>query len=212
MTGPVVAVPGGSFTYGDGGEGLTPDVAVEIFSADATPGDARVKLWQTGYGDLVNLVFGEGPGIGGSAQLSVRLVASPGFLVDLYGFELAGWPEADYTIAGVEVLAGVTSLFSVTDLLVEGNASGPRRTTLAFDPVLSAPELLVRLDLSNLAEGARDNIGIDSIRFGQTVVPEPGTAALLLCGLTAAAAGRGRAWIAGSGRTRIGSRRAPASG
>jgi hypothetical protein len=100
------------------------------------PPDARARLWQTGYGDLVNVAFGEGPG------------------------ELAGWPEADYTIAAVEVFAGAATLYSATDVLVEGNASGPRDTTFAFD------------------------------RFGQTVVPEPGTAALLLCGLASAAAMR----------------------
>jgi hypothetical protein len=50
---------------------------------------------------------------------------------------------------------------------------------------LSAPEILIRLDLSNLSSGVQDNIGIDSIRFGQTppAVPEPGTALLVLCGL-----------------------------
>jgi hypothetical protein len=194
VTGAVMAVPGGFFTYGDGGEGFTPDVAVDVFTADATPGDSHARLWQTGYGDLVNVVFGEGPGIGGSAQLNVRLSAAPGFVVDLYGFELAGWPEADFTIAAVEVLAGAATLFSAADVLVEGNASGPRHTTFAFGPPLSAPEILVRLDLSNLAVGARDNVGIDSIRFGQTPppIPEPGTAALLLCGIAATAAARRR--------------------
>jgi hypothetical protein len=194
VSGAVMAVPGGVFTYGDGGEGFTPDVVVDIFTADATPTDARANLWQTGYGDLVNVVFGEGPGIGGSSQLNVRLSASPGTVVDLYGFELAGWPETDFTIAAVEVLAGAATLFSATDVLVEGNASGPRHTTFAFGPPLSAPELLLRLDLSNLASGIRDNIGIDSIRFGQTppAIPEPGTAMLLLCGLACAAAVRRR--------------------
>lgn len=190
VTGPVVAVPGGVFTYGEAGEGFTPDVVVDVFTAEATPADARARLWQTGYGDLVNVVFGEGPGIGGSSHLNIRLGASPGVLVHLYGFELAGWPEADYTIAAVEVFAGAATLYSATDVLVEGNASGPRRTTFAFAAPLSAPEILLRLDFSNLDAGARDNIGIDSIRFGQTIVPEPGTAALLLCGLASAAAMR----------------------
>jgi len=194
VTGPVMAVPGGSFTYGDGGEGFTPDVAVDIFSADATPTDSRARIWQADYGDLVNVVFGDGPGIGGSSQLNVRLTASPGALVDLYGFELAGWPGADYTIAAVEVLAGAVPLFSESNVLVEGNATGPRHTTFAFGPPLSAPEILLRLDLSNLAVNARDNIGIDSVRFGQTppAIPEPGTALLLLCGLASTAAVRRR--------------------
>jgi hypothetical protein len=184
VTGSVMAVPGGFFTYGDGGEGFTPDVTVDIFADLATETDPRARLWQNGYGDLVNVVFAEGPGTAGSPGLNVRFTASPGYVVDLYGFELAGF-GADYTIASVQVLSGVSTLFSAADVLVEGNATGPQRTTFAFDTPLSAAELLVRLDLSNIAPGVQDNIGIDSIRFGQTpprVVPEPATAVLLLLG------------------------------
>lgn len=182
VTGPVMAVPGGSFTYGDGGEGFTPEISLEIYG-DGGPSDPRVNLWQDGYGDLVNVIFGEGPGTAGSPTLNVLFTATPGFAVDLYGFDLAGF-GSDYTIAGVEVLAGAASLFSAVDVLVEGDANGPRRTSFDFTTPLSAPELLLRIDLSNLAAGIQDNVGLDSVRFGQTPpVPEPGTAALLLCGL-----------------------------
>ena len=192
VTSAAMAVPGGVFTYGEGGEGFTPDVSVEIFSDAATPTSPRADLWQTGYGDLVNVVFGEGPGIGGAPGLNVVLRAAPGFVVDLYGFDLGGWNNADYTIAAVEVFAGAVTLFSETDVLIEGDFNGPRHTSFAFDEPLSAPEILLRLDLSNLAASIQDNVGIDNIRFGQTPpgVPEPGTAVLLLCGLALTAAGR----------------------
>jgi len=194
VTGASVAVSGGVFTYGDGGEGFTPDVTVAISAAGATPTDARVRLWQNDYGDLVNIVFGEGPGIGGAPTLDVLLTAAPGFAVDLYGFELAGWPNADYTIAGVAVLAGAVTLFSQSNVLVEGNATGPGHTTFAFATPLSAPEVLLRLDISNLSSGAQDNVGIDSIRFGQTppAIPEPQTALLVLAGLAVTAMRRSR--------------------
>jgi hypothetical protein len=119
-------------------------------------------------------------------MLSILLRASPGFSVDLYGFDLAGF-GSDYTIAGVEVLAGATSLFAAVNVLVEGDAVGPRHTSFDFATPLSAPELLVVLDFSNLASGIQDNVGLDSVRFGQTPppVPEPGTALLLLVGLVA---------------------------
>lgn len=193
VTGATMAVPGGDFTYGDGGEGFTPDVTVDIFTATGIA-DPRARLGTTGYGNLVNVVFGEGPGVGGSPTLSVLFTAAFGYVVDLYGFELAGWPGADYTIAAVEVFAGATTLFSATNVLVEGNATGPQHTTFAFGPPLSGAELLLRLDLSNLASGVQDNVGIDSIRFGQTpprVVPEP-AAALPLATLVLAAARRRR--------------------
>lgn len=190
--GATTAVPGGFFTYGDGGEGFTPDIVVDIFSAAATPTDPRVSLWQNDFGDLVNVIFGEGPGTGGADSLSILFSAAPGYQVDLYGFELAGWSRADYTIAAVEVFAGPSTLFSQSDVLVEGNASGPGHTTFAFDVPLSAPEILLRLDLSNLAGSVQDNIGLDSVRFGQTPppVPEPGTATLLFGGLVLLASAR----------------------
>lgn len=186
VTGPVMAVPGGFYTYGDGGEGFTPDVNLDIFAANATPSDSHVRLWQNGYGDLVNVIFAEGPGTAGAPMLSVRFTASPGYLVDLYGFDLAGFGQ-DYVIAGVSVLAGSTTLFSETDVRIEGDQSGPGHTTFAFTTPLSAPELLLRIDMSNLAPGIQDNVGLDSIRFGQTpprVVPEPSAAWLLIAGLT----------------------------
>lgn len=183
VTGAVVPVSGGSFTYGDGGEGYTPNVSLEIFG-EGGPGDPRVSLWQEGYGDLVNVIFGEGPGISGSSTLSVLFSAASGFVVDLYGFDVAGF-GSDYTIAGIEVLAGATSLFAVTDVRIEGDANGEAHTSFDFATPLSASELLLRLDVSNLAAGIRDNVGLDSIRFGQTPpgVPEPGTALLVGSGL-----------------------------
>ncbi len=193
VTSSLMAVSGGFFTYGDGGEGFTPNVVVDIFTSNAVPGDPGGRLWQTGYGDLVNAVFGEGPGIGGSDELFVRLSADSDYAVDLYGFDLAGF-GADYTIAAVEVLAGPLALYSATNVLVEGNASGPGHTTFAFASPLSALELLIRLDLSNIAPGIQDNIAIDSIRFGQTppgTVPEPAlpvAAAVLVLGLALARA------------------------
>jgi hypothetical protein len=178
----VMAVSGGFFTYGVGDEGFTPDVSVDIFSAAATETDPRVNLWQNGYGDLVNVIFAEGPGIGGAPLLSVRLSAAPGYAVDLYGFDLAGF-GTDYVIDGVTVFAGAATLFSEEDVLVQGDLAGARRTSFAFATPLSASELLVQIDMSNLASGIQDNIGMDSIRFGQTpprVVPEPAAALLLL--------------------------------
>lgn len=178
-------VPGGFFSYGDGGEGFTPDITVDIFSDAATPTNPGTSLFQTGYGDLVNVVFGDGPGIEG-ASLNVLLTAAPGHVVDLHAFDLAGFPNADYVIAGVEVRAGRSTLFSEADVLVQGDPVGPRHTTFAFARPLSAPEILLRVDVSNLNAKLQDNVGIDSIRFGQSV-PEPGTAMLLLCGLAVSA-------------------------
>lgn len=186
VTSAAMPVLGGIFTYGEAGEGFTPDVVLDIFSAGATEIDARVRLWQDGYGDLVNVIFTEGPGTAGAPQLFVRLTANTGYLADLYGFDLAGF-NSDYTIAGVSVFAGATSLFANTNVLVEGNLNGPRHTSFDFNPPLSAPELLLVIDLSNLPAGIQDNVALDNLRFGQTPprVPEPTT--LLVAALTTSA-------------------------
>jgi hypothetical protein len=124
--------------------------------------------------------------------LSVRLTAASGYEVDLYGFDLAGF-GADYQIAGVSVTAGATTLYSESNILIEGDQSGPRHTSFEFATPLTAPDLLLEVDLSNLAPGIQDNVAMDSIRFGQTpprVIPEPGAWLLLLLGLVLA----GRHW------------------
>ena len=41
-------VPGGQFTYGNGGEGFTPNVVVDFFAGNGT----TLSLWQDSYGDL----------------------------------------------------------------------------------------------------------------------------------------------------------------
>jgi hypothetical protein len=191
VSGASMAVPGGVYTYGEAGEGFTPDVTVDIRSSLDSPTDPGVRLWQQGYGDLLNVVFSEGPGTAGAPLLFVRLTAAPGFVVDLYDFDLAHFSPVPTTIAGVSVLEGDTTLFSAADVLVAGSTSTPGRTTFSFPTPLSAIELLLRIDVSNLSPGAQDNIGLDNLRFGQTpprVVPEPGTALLVFLGLAGLAA------------------------
>lgn len=186
VTGAVMPVPGGEFSYGEEGEGFTPNVQLDIFAAGATTTDSHVRLWQDGYGDLVNVIFTEGPGTQGAPLLSVRLTAAPGYEVDLYGFDLAGF-GTDYTIAGISVFAEGTTLYSEANVLVEGDALGPGHTTIAFADPLSAPELLLEIDISNLAAAIQDNIGLDNLRFGQTPpgVPVPEPATLLLIAMVA---------------------------
>lgn len=202
VSGPVMAVPGGAYTYGEAGEGFTPDVSVEIRSSLDSPTDPGVRLWNQGYGDLHNVVFGEGPGTAGAPLVFVRLIAAPGFLVDLYGFALAHFGPLATTIAGVGVLDGANALFDASDVEVVGSNATPGHTRFDFATPLSAAELLIRIDLSNLPAGAQDDVGLDDVRFGQTpprVVPEPGTAALLFAGLAGLAWRRRR-----SGRKRSG--------
>ena len=164
ITGTPMDVPGGQFTYGNDGEGFTPDVVVDFYAGNQT----TLSLWQDNYGDLTNVAIGDNS----SVSLNVQLTADPGFVVDLYHFDLAGWSLSDYTIKAVRVLSGVDTLFSQDNVLVQGaNDGGDMHTAFDFTVPLSATQLIIQIDQSNLAAGMQDNIGIDNIRFGQ--IPPP---------------------------------------
>jgi len=171
VTGNTVNVLGGQFTYGNEGEGFTPNVTVDYFS------DASVKLWNAQYGDLSNILFATAPLSGTTPNsLNILLTADPGFQVELYHFDLAGWANADYIINGVSIFDNSSTLFSQSNVLVEGDLTGPRHTSFDFGIPLLAQQLRIEIDLSNIAGGQQDNIGIDNIRFGQNppaVVPLP---------------------------------------
>lgn len=171
VTGLSVAVPGGFFTYGEAGEGFTPNVVADFFSGSASSIGPGVALWEDGYGDLVNVLFANN----NSEFLAVRLTADPGFLVGLYGFDVGGWFNTDYTIDAVRVLSGANVLFEQTNALIEGNFTGPRHTAFEFAAPLFAAELLIEIDYGNLLGGQHDNLGIDNIRFGQDPPASPPT-------------------------------------
>lgn len=192
ITGAEVAVAGGVFTYGEAGEGFTPNVVADFFSGGATPAGPAVSLWDDGYGDLVNVLFGNNF----SQMLNMTLTADPGFEVLLYGFDLAGWPQTDYVVEAVRVFGDTVLLFEQTSVLVEGDVTGPRHTPFSFAVPLTAGMLSIEIAYGNLPGSQHDNIGIDNIRFGQTPppstgngpptgVPEPGVLALVAVGAVA---------------------------
>ena len=186
ITGSVVNVSGGQFTYGNGGEGFTPNIVLDYFAENAIPNNPRVGLWGDGYGDLTNVLIGNN----NSISLYVQFTADTGFDVQLYDFDLAGWPTTDYTINAVSVLSGTNTLFSQSSVLVEGDGTGPGHTSFDFATPLTGAELLIQIDYSNLADGQQDNIGIDNIRFGQNppaAVPLPAAWLLFGSGIAAIA-------------------------
>ncbi len=165
----VEATTEGMFGYGVGTEGFTPDVQISY-------GDSDPTLWTTGYGDLVNVLY---EATGSTGVLTVTLTADPGFLVQLYEFDAAGWPNTDYTIDAVRVSDGGSDLFLQTDVFISGATSTPFDFTAS---PLTAPQLILEIDARNLGASS-DNIGIDNIRFGQVAIPEPSTFALALLSL-----------------------------
>lgn len=168
----VQAVLEGSFGYGVGAEGFTPNVQV-AYGAGST-------LWTTGFGDLSNALFildSVGPGF-----IEITLAADAGFFVQLFDFDVAAFTAdfvSDPTIDAVRVTSGANTLFEQLDTTI----SAATHTTFDFSAApLTAQTLVIRVDGSNLGS-LRDDIAIDDLRFGQSVIPEPSTGALLATGL-----------------------------
>lgn len=175
------AVQGGVFTYGESGEGFTPNVVVDYMGGGSGPGQG-VSLWQDDYGDLHNVIFGAPA----SGQLQLQLTADAGFSAVLLGFDLAGWPNADYTIDAVRVLADGVLVFEQTQVLVQGDASGPAHTSFSFAAGLRGASLLLQISYANVPAGQHDNIGLDNLRFAQDPpppVPEAPAWLLMAAGL-----------------------------
>jgi hypothetical protein len=171
----------GAFSYGTAG-GFTPNVLVGYL-----PNDGLVIRWETGYGDLVNVIeyenVREGP-------LQVVFTADPGFQVTLTSFDPGGSPNTDYILPSFQILGDNTLLFAQSDVLVRGATGTPRHTSIDLSALgLTASTLTLRINQHPLGINS-DNIGVDNIQFSQQAVaaaaPEPGSLALLaLAGLPA---------------------------
>ena len=183
----VVASPDAAgHSYGFGAEGTTANLAASY----GTPGEDP-SLWTTGFGDLTNIYFNDADG---DTTLTLRLTADAGYEVDLYGFDLASFFTAGQTIQGLRVrdVTGNADLFSQGVTAV----SGVTHNSFDFANGLSANTLEIVVDLTGLG-GLSDDIGLDNVRFGQTLlpvggVPEPATWAMMIggFGLVGAAARR----------------------
>lgn len=173
-------VSGGQYTYGNEGEGYTPNVEV-AYALGISTASGEVQMWTTGYGGLTNVVFGTP----GSQQINIEFSADPGYVVLLHGFDLAGYPGTDYTINGVSVFEGSNILFSQSNVLVSGDGFGQPFTHFEFSTPLSGSSLTLQIDYANISSSQQDNIGLDNLRFSQfpSPVPEPAGWAYLLAGI-----------------------------
>ena len=167
----VVATPdanGHQYLIVDDGFGTTPNVELEY-------GGPLPSIWTSGYGDLVNVLFNDQDG---DDELSIALLADPGFEVGLFGFDLASFSSGGQTIAGFEI----RDLAADTPLLTQGTTlvSGTTRNSYDFGGGLFAAAIGIRIDLTGLGT-LSDNIAIDNIYFAQTgVSPIPLPAAFWL--------------------------------
>lgn len=195
--GPFPVPPG--FSYGNGGEGLTPNVQVDYFGAMRISDNPTLR-----YGNLDKVLFRDGDNTGNIMEF--QFVADPGFLVQLYSFDMAvrinfatDPPiQEDLPVKAIRVLNGTgTVLFfqklhptdagtPVTDpgTLIPGTL--PLRsnrydfTAVNGGQPFTAETIRIQIDLNQILSKV-EYFGVDNIRFGQ--IPAPGAAVLLAGGL-----------------------------
>ena len=147
----------GGLTYEIGPEGTTSNVVVTYSTGESGP----LTVFEGGYGDLLHVLAAKQE----PSVMELTLTADPGFNVRLHGFELAGWPQRNYQINGVEILNEQDKvLFSAP--LITVNGTGPSHSDFLFGAPIQANALKIRVDPTNLG-GNADNIGIDNITFSQ---------------------------------------------
>ena len=122
--------------------------------------------------------------------LDITLTADPGFLVSLGSFDLAAWPQVDWTINSVQVTdSSGNVLFGAPDVLVLGDPGGvDQHNHFDFGGGLLSGTIHILIDASNLGDQQGLNVGIDNITFSQVEgrlsdAPEPSAALLLGGGL-----------------------------
>jgi len=175
----VTSADDGIFHYEIGSEGPTPNVIATY----PTDGGIDPSYWSTGYGDLVDVYFEDADGNGSG---EVILSADYGYEVVLYSFEMAAYSSAfssDPTIDSVRVMGcSPAPLFEQIDAVI----SETTHTTYDFvSSPLQAREIRIQFE-SGVLGGLSDDIGLDTIRFGQVKVaaeemPCPSDIAVPLC-------------------------------
>lgn len=188
-----------NFTYGNNGEGYTPNVSVAkrlIYpTADPTMPNINTatRSWPSANGRQFVSYPAAGTTNGGSWYWT--FTADPGYLVTLLSTDLTKFTSAALT-ATVNVYAGSTVTLPVPIAPV-GPAlytSGPTVVStlpVTFTPNVTAPSLTLEFVLPAGAS-LSGNWAADNLVFSQKLIPEPATLGLAATGLLALAVARRR--------------------
>jgi hypothetical protein len=154
--------------------GPTPNVAVQMFSADYQGGTwnslGPLYWWGSQYADLYGVAYHS------PANQGARFIftADSGYWVRLHQFQMGGWPNTNRTLPFLQVLVDGTPIFTQYNVAISGTTAN----TFAFDPAT------VKGNVLEIRFGGDWNVGIDNIGFSQELIPEPASLLALSAGLT----------------------------
>jgi hypothetical protein len=186
----------GSFSYGTDG-GFTPDVVVAYSGIRQDTGaETGIRYWQTGYGDLVNVIENE---FDGNSKIIITFTADAGFLVSLHSFDLANYWNYDGTVHNITIRDGSNNvLYTADDVSAPHGSPVPTHNSVSLPLGIQGGQLIMTLDIRLGSLGVdSDGIGLDNIKFSQSVqsvVPLPGALLLFATGLLGLGAAGWRRW------------------
>ena len=174
---PSAPVGGQYYRYGTNG-GLTPHVTIDyrFWNNPGDNGGANGRIWNTGYGNLTNVVY---PTVTAS-YVEMRLVPDFGYRVTLTNFDIASFTAAT-TGQTLKILrdAGLPSasvLWSAgPDGTVTVNGGAGVHNSYAPNVLVEGGHTL------SLIYGQSGNIGVDNVVFIESI-PEPTAMAFLALG------------------------------
>jgi len=154
--------------------GATPNVAVQMFSADYqggtwNPNGYTLYWWGSGYANLYGVAY-HYPSNDGARFI---FTADAGYWVRLHSFQMGGWPNTDRTLPFLQVLVDGNPVLTQYNATISGTTAN----TFSFDPATTKGSVI------EIRFGGDWNVGIDNIGFSQAVIPEPTSGLVFLAGL-----------------------------
>ncbi len=146
-------------TYGDEAN-LNVSYRSVIEPGSSTTVTPNMLYWNNSYSDLVDVAYGAA---GRTAEVTLE-VTTPGFQVELLGFDLGAWPTTNRP-SQVQIynLDYSQLLYSSGDITVLGSDA----SEFTFTNIVRSDGVRIQFGPDAF------NVGIDNIEFDVSVVPEP---------------------------------------
>ena len=150
-----------TYTYGEAGEGFTPNVSVEYIGGAGGSYAEDLTFWATDFGDLVNVVENEDDA---ERWTIIRFTADEGCQVVLHSMDMGNYLSSGILIDSIAITnESGTVLFQTNNFVLGANYTG--HASINFGAV-TGQVLTLALDLQT-ADRDNDCVALDNIVFSQ---------------------------------------------